>query len=380
MATISKYFEINLDSKITKPLKDKTLVCFDTDSIMIKAIITEDLEEKDIEETQVSVIYDYGSYKVEQRMEDGGIEVVGKSEIDIVPKSNCLMEAVAVNISINIYDEDEFITIQPFTFRILKSSESEIMDEAKDIVSNTVILREQLDALEDRVEIINTDISDKTIIVQEQIDEFSIILEDEIESMHELININIEDTRNNVYAVNNELNSLVNEEISIARGEISSLKQDAIDDIADLTERVNNTSMELDEYFLRSTPLNPIDYDGKLLFSTGRILGSPLNLIGKTYIMNVTGSPSNLSTISTNLSLLYFTLESGNVVANYVSLANKSIQGKAITITPQFDNEKNSIDKSAEEFSIRIMTNLLTSCVENARCTISSNTTLDNDL
>jgi hypothetical protein len=380
VATISKYFEINLDSKITKPLKDKTLVCFDTDSIMIKAIITEDLEEKDVEESQVSVIYDYGSYKVEQRMEDGGIELVGKSEIDIVPKSNCLMEATAVSISINIYDEDEFITIQPFIFRILKSSESEIMDEAKDIVNNTVILREQVDALEDRVEIINTDITDKTAMVQKQIDEFSVVLEDEIESMHELININIEDTRNNVYAVNNELNSLVNEEVSITRNEITRLRQDAIDDIADLTERVNNTSIELNEYFLRSTPLNPMDYDGKLLFSTGKILGSPLNLIGKTYIMNVTGSPSNLSTISTSLSLLYFTLESGNVVANYILLANKSIQGKTISVTPQFDNGKNSIDKSAEEFSIRIVTNLLTSCAENARCTISSNTTLDNNL
>lgn len=380
MATISKYFEINLDSKITKPLKDKTLVCFDTDSIMIKAIITEDLEEKDVEESQVSVIYDYGSHKVEQRMEDGGIEVVGKSEIDIVPKSNCLMEATAVSISINIYDEDEFITIQPFIFRILKSSESEIMDEARDIVNNTITLREQVDALEDRVEIINTDITDKTAMVQEQIDEFSVVLEDEIESMHELININIEDSRNNVYAVANELNSLVNEEIGITRAEISNLRQDAIDDIVDLTERVNNTSIELDEYFLRSTPLSPMDYDGKLLFSTGKILGSPLNLIGKTYIMNVTGSPSNLSTISTSLSLLYFTLESGNVVANYVLLANKSIQGKTITIAPQFDNEKNSIDKSVEEFSIRIVTNLLTSCVENARCTISSNTTLDNNL
>lgn len=379
MATISKYFEINLDSKITKPLKDKTLVCFDTDSIMIKAIITEDLEEKDVEESQVSVIYDYGSYKVEQRMEDGGIELVGKCEIDIVPKSNCLMEATAVSISINIYDEDEFITIQPFIFRILKSSESEIMDEAKDIVNNTVILREQVDALEDRVEIINTDITDKTAMVQKQIDEFSVVLEDEIESMHELININIEDTRNNVYAVASELNSLVNEEVSITRNEITRLRQDAIDDIADLTERVNNTSIELDECFLRSTPLSPMDYDGKLLFTTGKILGSPLNLIGKTYIMNVTGSPYNLDTISTNLSLLYFTLESGNVVVNYVLLANKSIQGKTITITPQFDNEKNSIDKSAEEFSIRIVTNLLTSCVENARCTISSNTTLDNN-
>ena len=391
MATISKYFEINLDSKITKPLKDKTLVCFDTDSIMIKAIITEDLEEKDVEESQVSVIYDYGSYKVEQRMEDGGIELVGKSEIDIVPKSNCLMEATAVSISINIYDEDEFITIQPFIFRILKSSESEIMDEAKDIVNNTVILREQVDALEDRVEIINTDITDKTAMVQKQIDEFSVVLEDEvesmhelledeIESMHELININIEDTKNNVYAVTSELNSLVNEEIGITRAEISNLKQDAIDDIVDLTERVNNTIIELDEYFLRSTPLSPMDYDGKLLFSTGKILGSPLNLIGKTYIMNVTGSPSNPSTISTNLSLLYFTLESGNVVANYVLLANKSIQGKTITIAPQFDNGKNSIDKSVEEFSIRIETNLLIGCVENARCTISSNTTLDNNL
>ena len=391
MATISKYFEINLDSKITKPLKDKTLVCFDTDSIMIKAIITEDLEEKDVEESQVSVIYDYGSHKVEQRMEDGGIEMVGKCEIDIVPKSNCLMEATAVSISINIYDEDEFITIQPFIFRILKSSESEIMDEAKDIVNNTVILREQVDALEDRVEIINTDITDKTAIVQKQIGEFSVVLEDEIESMHELlegeiesmhelININIEDTRNNVYAVTNELNSLVNEEIGITRAEISNLRQDAIEDIIDLTERVNDTIIELDEYFLRSTPLSPMDYDGKLLFSTGKILGSPLNLIGKTYIMNVTGSPSNLSTISTNLSLLYFTLESGNVVANYVLLANKSIQGKTITIAPQFDNGKNSIDKSVEEFSIRIETNLLTGCVENARCTISSNTTLDNNL
>lgn len=380
MATISKYFEINLDSKITKPLKDKTLVCFDTDSIMIKAIITEDLEEKDVEESQVSVIYDYGSHKVEQRMEDGGIELVGKSEVDIVPKSNCLMEATAVSISINIYDEDEFITIQPFIFRILKSSESEIMDEAKDVVNNTVILREQIDALEDRVEIINTDITDKTIMVQEQIDEFSVILEDEIESMHELININIEDTRNNVYGVTSELNSLVNEEIGITRAEISKLRRDAINDIVDLTERVNNTSIELDECFLRSTPLSHMDYDGKLLFTTGKILGSPLNLIGKTYIMNVTGSPSNLSTISTNLSLLYFTLESGNVVANYALLANKSIQGKTISITPQFDNEKNSIDKSAEEFSIRIVTNLLTSCAENARCTISSNTTLDNNL
>lgn len=380
MATISKYFEINLDSKITKPLKDKALVCFDTDSIMIKAIITEDLEEKDVEESQVSVIYDYGSYKVEQRMEDGGIELVGKCEIDIVPKSNCLMEATAVSISINIYDEDEFITIQPFIFRILKSSESEIMDEAKDIVNNTVILREQVDALEDRVEIINTDITDKTAMVQKQIDEFSVVLEDEIESMHELININIEDTRNNVYAVTSELNSLVNEEVSITRNEITNLRQDAIDDIVDLTERVNNTSIELNEYFLRSTPLSPMDYDGKLLFSTGKILGSPLSLIGKTYIMNVTGSPSNLSTISTSLSLLYFTLESGNVVANYILLANKSIQGKTISVAPQFDNGKNSIDKSAEEFSIRIVTNLLTSCAENARCTISSNTTLDNNL
>ena len=52
-------------------------------------------------------------------MQDGGIEIVGANEINIVPRGNCLEEAQMVTISINIYDENEFITIQPFTFRIL---------------------------------------------------------------------------------------------------------------------------------------------------------------------------------------------------------------------------------------------------------------------
>lgn len=380
MAAISKYFEINLDSKITKPLKDKSFVCFDTDSIMIRAIIAEDFEDKIIEECQISVIYDYGTHIVEQRMQDGGIEIVGANEINIVPRGNCLVEAQMVTISINIYDEDEFITIQPFMFRILKSNESEMMDEVQDIPKTTIILEGQIKELEDKVDNAGKDISDKIAVIEEQVKGISYELEDEIEFMHELIDANVENMRDEIYAANSELNNLVNEEVLITRNEITRLRQDAINNIEELTERVNNTAIELDECFLRTIPLFPMDSNGKVLFSTERILGSPLDLIGKTYILNVTGSPANSNTISTNLSLLYFTLESGNVVVNYVVLANKSIQGRNITITPQFDNEKNSIDSSTEEFNIRIMTNLLTSYVENASCTLSANSTFDNKL
>lgn len=380
MAAISKYFEINLDSKITKPLKDKSFVCFDTDSIMIRAIIAEDFEDKIIEECQISVIYDYGTHIVEQRMQDGGIEIVGANEINIVPRGNCLVEAQMVTISINIYDEDEFITIQPFMFRILKSNESEMMDEVQDIPKTTIILEGQIKELEDKVDNAGKDISDKIAVIEEQVKGISYELEDEIEFMHELIDANVENMRDEIYAANSELNNLVNEEVLITRNEITRLRQDAINNIEELTERVNNTAIELDECFLRTIPLFPMDSNGKVLFSTERILGSPLDLIGKTYILNVTGSPANSNTISTNLSLLYFTLESGNVVINYVLLANKSIQGRNITITPQFDNGKNSIDSSTEEFNIRIMTNLLTSYVENASCTLSANSTFDNKL
>ena len=380
MAAISKYFEINLDSKITKPLKDKSFVSFDTDSIMIRATITEDFEDKIIEECQISVIYDYGTHIVEQRMQDGGIEIVGTNEINIVPRGNCLVEAQMVTISINIYDEDEFITIQPFMFRILKSNESEMMDEVQDIPKTTIVLEGQIKELEDKVDSAGKDISDKIVAIEEQVKDISYELEDELEFMHGLIDANVENMRDEIYAANSELNNLVNEEVLITRNEITRLRQDAINDIEELTERVNNTAIELDECFLRTIPLFPMDSNGKVLFSTERILGSPLDLIGKTYILNVTGSPANSNTISTNLSLLYFTLESGNIVVNYVVLANKSIQSRNITITPQFDNGKNSIDSSTEEFNIRIMTNLLTSYVENASCTLSANSTFDNKL
>ena len=377
---ISKYFEINLDSKTTKPLKDKSFVCFDTDSIMIRAIIAEDFEDKIIEECQISVIYDYGTHIVEQRMQDGGIEIVGANEINIVPRGNCLVEAQMVTISINIYDEDEFITIQPFMFRILKSNESEMMDEVQDIPKTTIVLEGQIKELEDKIDNAGKDISDKIVAIEGQVKGFSYELEDEIEFMHELIDANVENMKDEIYAVNSELNNLVNEEVLITRNEIKRLKQDTVNDIEELTERVNNTTIELGECFLRTIPLFPMDSNGKVLFSTERIVGSPLDLIGRTYILNVTGSLVDSNTIFTNLSLLYFTLENGNVVVNYAVLANKSIQSRSITIAPQFDNEKNSIGSSTEEFNIRIMTNLLTSYVENASCTLSANSTFDNKL
>ena len=78
--------------------------------------------------------------------------------------------------------------------------------------------------------------------------------------------------------------------------------------------------------------------------------------------------------------ILYFTQEGEKVVVNYTTLANKSIQGKMIDIIPQFNNLTTSIAKDSFSYKIYIETNLLTSCIDNAVCTITSNSVLGNKL
>ena len=63
-----------------------------------------------------------------------------------------------------------------------------------------------------------------------------------------------------------------------------------------------------------------------------------------------------------------------------MALANKSVQGKTITIIPQFSNMSTSIPRDTFNFKIYIETNLLTSCIDNATCTITSNSAIGNKL
>ena len=116
------------------------------------------------------------------------------------------------------------------------------------------------------------------------------------------------------------------------------------------------------------------------MFTTELLLTSPTNLINKSYVLTTSGSPYVSTVITSNIGFLYFSLEGDNVVINYSTIANKSVQGNSISIIPQFDNASNSIPKDSSNYKIYIMTNLLTNYVDNATFTITSNSSLINNI
>ena len=175
-------------------------------------------------------------------------------------------------------------------------------------------------------------------------------------------------------------NNRIDELVEVSDAKLETIIEKSNNEVNALMEKINNTNIELDECFLRSTNLTPIDNSGRLLFTTDLLLTSPTNLVNKSYILTTSGSPYVSTVVTSNIGILYFSLEGDNVTINYISLANKSVQGNSISVVPQFNNGKSTISKDSSDYKIYILTNLLTSCVDNATCTITSNTTLSNNI
>lgn len=347
---LAKKFLFKLDSKSVKVLKDKSFVCYDTDTIKLVIEIIENDDYKDLYNSNIEAIFSYPngeSLPIKQTMVDGGIIIEDDSLISIIPKSGCLMPTDYMRVDINIYDEDEFITLQPFAFKIYKSMEGEIVEEAEDIMKTIKDIDEQVKDLTNRID-----------LLRDKLDEESINM-------------------------NNRLNDMVqniNDEMANLSREVNTTSENLVQRVNELIDRVNNDNIRLDECFLRSTPLTPIDNNGKLLFSTEILSTSPANLVNKSYILTTSGSPYVSTVITSDIGFLYFTLENSNVVINYAPIVNKTVQGNSISLVPLFDNGKASIESNASGYKINILTNLLTRCIDNATCTITSNTTLSNNI
>ena len=147
---LAKKFLFKLNTKSVKVLKEKSFVCYDTDTIKLVIEILENDGYKELYNSNIEVIFSYPngeSASIKQTMEDGGIVIEEDSMISIIPKSGCLIPTDNLRIDINIYDEDEFITLQPFVFKVYKSKESEIFEEAQDVVKTMISINEQVATL-----------------------------------------------------------------------------------------------------------------------------------------------------------------------------------------------------------------------------------------
>ena len=339
---IAKQFNFTLDSKSVKSYKEKGFVCYDTDSIKLIINVVEDGEVKYMMKTKIDVIYSFPngeSNPIKQEFGDG-ISVTGEGAIEIIPKSNCLIPTDMLRIDINVSDNDEFITLQPFTFKVLKSVESEIFDKAETVLKTMKGISEQVDVLTREIAELDRMVSDAEDMITER----------------------------------------TLQAIGMIQDMLSGKIEEADEKLDVFVNKVDNSLVELDECFLRTIPLTPKVDEDKIMFETDLLEGSPIDLVGKSYIMTATGSVANVNTITSHISILYFTQENDKVVINYVVLASKSVQSKSISVTPQFNNSLNYIPKDSTEFGICIKTNILANYIDNALCTIASNSILGNKL
>ena len=336
---IAKKYAFELETKTVKPLKDKSFTCYNTDTIKLEIEVMEESDYKCLDEfeTKVEVIYSYPNGEVaspiKQTMEEGGIEIIPDSIITIVPAKGCLFPTEYLRIDINIYNEEEFISLRPFIFKIYKSTEGELVDGSDEVLQSMYDIKKEISSLSEKLIELNDNVTN-TIT---QIDEY------------------IEENTSNMIENIKEANAKIDECVS----------------------RVNTVNSDLDNYFLRNVVLTPVDVDGKITFTTNLSPNTRVrDLLNKAFILTVSGSSYSSNIIATNVSIVYFTMNGDTISINYVILVNKSVQGKTLSILPQFSNGLTVADKYITEFNICVQTNILSKFIDTASCSLISTSNL----
>ena len=147
---IAKKYAFELETKTVKPLKDKSFTCYNTDTIKLEIEVMEESDYKCLDEfeTKVEVIYSYPNGEVatpiKQTMEEGGIEIIPDSTITIIPAKGCLFPTEYLRIDINVYNEEEFISLRPFIFKVYKSTEGELVDGSDEVLQSMYDIKKEI--------------------------------------------------------------------------------------------------------------------------------------------------------------------------------------------------------------------------------------------
>lgn len=336
---IAKKYAFELETKTVKPLKDKSFTCYNTDTIKLEIEVMEESDYKSLDEfeTKVEVIYSYPNGEVttpiKQTMEEGGIEIIPDSTITIIPAKGCLFPTEYLRIDINVYNEEEFISLRPFIFKVYKSTEGEIIDSSDEVLQNMYDIKKEIESLSEKL----------------------IELNDSVSNTIAQINRSVEESTANIMENLGEANAKADECVA----------------------RVSTINSNLNNYFLRNVVLTPVDVDGKITFTTNLSPNTRVgDLLNKAFILTVSGSSYSSNIIATSVSIVYFTMNSDTISINYVILVNKSVQGKSLSILPQFSNGLTVADKYITEFNICVQTNILSEFIDTASCSLISTSNL----
>lgn len=347
---IAKPFDVTLDTKQVKPLRDKSWQTFIGDSVILNIKILEDGNTKPFDTNSViTVLYTNNINTIEQKSNvvDSGISIVDceNGVIQVKPKDNYLSEGFNI-ITVSITDEDENITLQQFIFNTLSTVNDAVIIESKDdietltelarIIEDFPLVTEELDKVSASAEAMITTVNDKIV-------EADSIISDSIEGL----------------------------DIEVHEALVSAnLKVD--DELGKMQDRIDNKNNELDIIFLKSVELEKTLISNKIVFSTAVIGKVASELVKHSYLVHINTSPYVSGVTTQFIGLLTFSIEATGVNCLLNTLSNKSVQGQSIQVTCQFSNGFSVISNLNETgYKIVFKTNGISSSLGNSKCVLT---------
>ena len=280
---IAKKYAFELETKTVKPLKDKSFTCYNTDTIKLEIEVMEESDYKCLDEfeTKVEVIYSYPNGEVDspikQTMEEGGIEIIPDSIITIVPAKGCLFPTEYLRIDINIYNEEEFISLRPFIFKVYKSTEGELVDGSDEVLQSMYDIKKEISSLSEKLIELNDNVTNTITQIDEYIEENTSNMIENIKEENIPLMVNDETKELNPqgrqaikqlvekYQDQNNFNKIAEiqkdvDEIKVQMKENIKKQVDSMEDVNKLEEKSANLKMQTADYANNANTLKKVTW------------------------------------------------------------------------------------------------------------------------
>lgn len=333
---IGKKFNIKLNAKEIKPVRDKSQVFYNSDSAILNIQILEDSLPKDLLGCTISVLYSAEELKQPIQQKEKGIRIIddlnGLIEIKIPDNAKISTNMLSINITISDLDED--VCLQPIIFTVKQSINNEVVENEKGTINSIMDIDRKIEELGKEV----------------------LKVEDGIEKANTKLSV----ATNEISTALTEMNNSINSNADVLNKEID-----------DISNRINNVNNELNETFMKSIKLSSIINGNYISFETDFINKVAKECVKYSFIVHTSANPYANIITSTAIGILTFTLEGERVNIKYNSLIDHNIQGNMLQVNASFSNGLIYINKDEFGYKLRINCKGKKEFIEQSNCVLT---------
>ena len=340
---IAKQYDIILKDYETKSVTPSPPIkLFVGDSVILNIqVLTKDNLPKDLTGCNVDIkaLRTTSNELIEQKFNETTKCIVAIVEpltgcVRVVLKPNFTSKADKYTLGLNIYDTDENISTQTVVYSVLNTLEGNIIEELENDITTLNKLYNTILQYENELIAIDNDVM-------------------ELQSLVDLELIKINDKLNQSNISIDNLISALNVKIQNAKDEI------------------DNVISKLNTETLKSYKLKPTIVGEYVYFESDEILDNTSTLPTKGYTVKISGCVSNEEVVHSSVGLLTYYRNINTIYSDYISLLDKSIQGRQVTPTILFDGNIGSVGVK-NGYKIVIKTNINKAFLNSANCVLVS--------